>query len=94
MDESLISQHCVVKYDGRAYPGVVLAVDQDDEIEVKTMHRVERNRFFWPMSDDSLWYPKENIITLLKNPPRSVTKRHVEIEPAIWMLIEQEEDEF
>ncbi|XP_062576402.1 uncharacterized protein LOC134238291 [Saccostrea cucullata] len=93
VDESLVSKYCVVKYDGRAYPGVILAVDEDDELEVKTMHRVGHNRFFWPMLEDTLWYAKENVITLLKNPPRPVTKRHVEVDPAIWELIQKEEDE-
>ncbi|XP_062572779.1 uncharacterized protein LOC134234748 [Saccostrea cucullata] len=93
VDESLVSNYCVVKYDGKAYPGLILSVDEEEEIEVKTMHRVGRNRFFWPMMDDVLWYQKENIITILDNPPRPVTKRHVEIEPEIWELVEKEEDE-
>jgi hypothetical protein len=39
-----------------------------------------------------LWYSKENIITILNNPPRPVTKTHMEIEPDVWDIVEKEED--
>ena len=39
------------------------------------------------------FYPKENLITILNNPPRPVIGRHVEIEPDVWELVEKEEDE-
>ena len=93
MDESLVSKYCVVKYDGKAYPGLILSVDEDEELEIKTTHRVGRNRFFWPMMNDVLWYPKANFTTNLNNPPRPVTKRHIEIEPDVWELVEKDEDE-
>lgn len=92
VNENLVSKHYLVNYDDKAYPGLILSVDEEEELEVKTMHRVGRIRFFWPMMDDVLWYPQENLLTVLNNPPRPVTKRHVGIEPAVWELIEKEED--
>ncbi|XP_033725080.1 uncharacterized protein LOC117343313 [Pecten maximus] len=91
VNESLVSRYCVVKYDGNAFPGIVLAVD-DDELEVKVMHRVGRNRFFWPSLEDTLWYAKKDIITLLVDPPKPVTSRHVQVDPTIWIEIEKEEE--
>lgn len=91
VDESLVSKYCVVKYDGKGYPGHILSIDEEEEFEVKTMHRVGQNRFFWPMMDDVLWYPKKRVLTVLSNPPRPVTKRHVEIKPEVWELIKKEE---
>lgn len=79
--ESLVSKYCVEKYDGKAYPRVILSID--DEEEIKTTHRVGRNRFFWQMIDDVLLYPKESVFKVPSNPPRPVTKRHVEIEPEV-----------
>ena len=60
VDESLVSKYCVVKYNGKACPGLILSVNEDEELAIKTIQRVGRNRFFWPMMDDDLWYPKEN----------------------------------
>jgi hypothetical protein len=85
LDESLVSKYCVVKYDGKGYPGLILSVDEET-LEVKTMHRVGRNRFFWPMLDDVLWY--SNKIKGKHNPPRPVTKTHIDV----WDLVEKEED--
>lgn len=81
--ESLVSKYCVEKYDGKAYPRVILSIDDEEEFEIKTTHRVGRNRFFWQMIDDVLLYPKESVFKVPSNPPRPVTKRHVEIEPEV-----------
>ncbi|XP_069139889.1 uncharacterized protein [Argopecten irradians] len=90
VDNSIVNKYCVVKYDDQAYPGIIHDVDDDEEVEVQVMHRIGRNRFFWPLMQDILWYPKENIITMLADPPQLVTKRHHEITPKIWALIEKE----
>ncbi|XP_060568684.1 uncharacterized protein LOC132727272 [Ruditapes philippinarum] len=62
VEENLIGRYVVVQYDGLPFPGVILDVDED-EIEVKAMHRVGNNRYFWPMIDDVLWYNKEQVLT-------------------------------
>ena len=66
--EELVSRFCVVNYESKPYPWIILAVD-DEDIEVKVMHSVWKNRFFWPMIDDILWYKPDDVIGLLENPP-------------------------
>lgn len=46
VDESLVSKYCVVKYDGKGYPRLIFSVDGEEELEVKTMRTVCRNRSF------------------------------------------------
>ena len=92
VEESLVSQYCVVRYDERPYPGVILTVDDHEELEVQVMHCIGKNRYFWPMIDDVLWYTKHDIITLLRDAPKPVTKRHHEIDRRVWTLIESEMD--
>lgn len=65
---------CAVKYDGDVYPGIVQDVDAENCILVKTMSRVGRNRFFWPLRDDVLWYQPHDFLCLIP-PPQPVTKR-------------------
>ncbi|KAJ8355257.1 hypothetical protein AAFF_G00078390, partial [Aldrovandia affinis] len=49
-------------------------------LEVKVMHNIGRNRFFWPRLEDQIWYTVDKVITLIP-PPENVTKRHVQISP-------------
>ncbi|XP_064618059.1 LOW QUALITY PROTEIN: uncharacterized protein LOC135482139 [Liolophura sinensis] len=67
-------------------------VDDDEEMEVQVMHCVGKNRYFWPMIDDAVWYREGDVVTLLRDPPRPVTKRHCEIDKRVWRLIESEMD--
>lgn len=76
VDESLVSRYCVVVYDDQPFPGIVLGVDEEKELEVQTMHRIGKNRYFWPMRDNTLWYTKQQVLTLLSEPPKLVTNRH------------------
>ena len=66
INEALISRYCVVLYDNKPYPGIIQDVGED-EVEVKAMHSIGRNRFFWPMLYDVLWYSQSQIVTLLQN---------------------------
>lgn len=90
IDESIVGRFCVVvyMYDGLPYPGVILSVDED-EVEVKTMSKIGRNKWFWPMRDDILWYDKTRLLTLLDEEPVLVTKRHHKLADKVWELIEQ-----
>lgn len=81
VDESLVSRYCVVKHDGQAYPGIILSVDE--ELEVKFIHRVGRNRLFWPGLDDTLWYEKQDIL---------VTSRYMQVDPTVCNEVEKEKD--
>jgi hypothetical protein len=89
LDDTLIEQYCVVKYDGRPYPGIIQAVDAD-ELEVNVMHCIGENRFFWPRMDDVLWYTLENVLTLIP-PPEKLT-RHFQIDKTIWEEIKRKLD--
>ena len=44
LTEDYTNKCVVVNYEGRAYPGVVLTDDADDDaVEVRCMHRIENN---------------------------------------------------
>ena len=47
--------------------------------QVKCMHRVGQNRYFWPAREDIIWYMFDDILRLIPAPVR-VTARHVEID--------------
>ncbi len=81
----IISQWCCVKYDKEIYPGVVQDLNET-HVNVKCMHRIGVNRFFWPQQDDVLWYLHEDVIRMIP-PPTSVTSRHMEIDRNIWSKI-------
>ena len=87
-DESLIGKWCVVSYDQKPYPGIIENVDED-EIEVKVMHNIGPNRYFWPRMDDILWYDLLHVVSLIPE-PQYATKRHVAIERRLWETIEME----
>nr|XP_022290390.1 uncharacterized protein LOC111102027 [Crassostrea virginica] len=52
-DTDWIGKWCVVLYDDMPFPGIVQDVD-DEDFEVKVMHRIGQNRYFWPLSPDIL----------------------------------------
>jgi len=82
LSQDLVGTWCVVEYDQKAYPGVVLAVE-DRELQVKCMHSVGRNRYFLPLIDDVCWYPVERVITQIQEPVR-VTQRHKKIDDEMY----------
>jgi hypothetical protein len=86
LDESVVNKYCVVEYDGSPYPGKIVDVD-DETVEVTVMHSVGRNRFFWPMREDTLWYYRQNIITMLDEEPALVGSRHRSIKRNVWEAI-------
>ena len=81
-----IGKFCLVRYEGAAYPGKVLDIDELD-VKVKCMCRVGSNRFYWPSMDDILWYSHEDILCAIP-PPQNVTARHVEVDKDIWNKIQ------
>ncbi|XP_069109737.1 uncharacterized protein [Argopecten irradians] len=90
VDVDAIGEWCVVSYEGKAFPGIILDVDEND-IEVKVMHRIGVNRFFWPLIEDVLWYENSDVITMIPQ-PLPVTKRHVQVSPDIWKEISKKYD--
>ncbi len=87
----LHGKSCVVTYDGLPYPGIIQDTGEN-EIEVMVMHRVGDNRFFWPsLMDNTLWYRREDVITLISR-PTPVTKHHHQIDKLIWKTITEKTD--
>ncbi len=52
-------------------------------VEVKVMHNIGQNRFYWPLVEDRIWYTADKIDTLIC-PPQQVTSRHVQIDPPMY----------
>lgn len=84
--DGLIGKWCVVTYDGDPYPGIIQDVGSDSCALVKTMSRIGRNRFFWPMREDVIWYQPKDVVRLVPE-PQQVTKRHVMLDPTVWAEI-------
>ena len=78
----VVGKWCALLYDGRIYPGIIQEVNETP-CQVKCMHRVGKNNFFWPLRDDILWYPFEDMLTIIP-PPEKVNSRHVAIATEIW----------
>jgi hypothetical protein len=68
------------------YPGIIQDVD-DERVEVAAMNQIGPNRFFWLMIEDRFFYEKHEIVTLLKDEPKHVTKRHQQLPEDIWKAI-------
>lgn len=83
----MIGKWCVLKYDNDLYPGIILNKDET-HVQVKCMHRVGNNRFFWPSKEDTLWYLFDDILQLIEE-PQPVTSRHVEIQKNVWNQLSQ-----
>ena len=83
--QELVGQHCLIKYDGKAYPGKILEVDvDDDDALIKCMARIGENRFFWPLCDDVAWYMRQDILTIIDEPASVGRGRHCQVDPLVW----------
>ncbi|KAI7792928.1 hypothetical protein IRJ41_022844 [Triplophysa rosa] len=60
----IIGQWCALEYDNDIYPGIIQGVSET-HVEVKCMHRIGVNRFFWPVRDDVLLYLHEDILRMI-----------------------------
>uniref|UniRef100_UPI00358F15CF uncharacterized protein n=1 Tax=Myxine glutinosa TaxID=7769 RepID=UPI00358F15CF len=83
----VIGKWCMLRYDKDLYPGIILGTEES-HVQVKCMHRVGINRYFWPARDDILWYLFDDVLELIP-PPQPVTKRHVEILKEVWDRLSQ-----
>ncbi|WAR13062.1 hypothetical protein MAR_027242 [Mya arenaria] len=70
---------------------LIVGVDEND-LDVKVMHKVGNNRYFWPLIDDQCWYTQDKVVTLLDQEPEHVTFRHCQIPTIVWELIKKEMD--
>ena len=78
----LIDKHVIVKYCEEFYPGIVIDCDEDD-VQVKCMHPVGINKFFWPSRPDICWYKKDDVKNIIPA-PCNVNSRHFQVQPDIW----------
>ena len=82
--DNLLNKFVIVNYDNTPYPGEVLDIDQaDGDVQVKCMHNIGRNRFFWPVRHDVCWYKYDDILAIIPE-PQKVTARHHQVDPKIW----------
>ena len=86
-----IGKYCIVVYDNRPYPGTILSIEEDD-IEVKCMHKVGKNRFFWPSPrEDITWYKDDQVLCLIPE-PKQFNRRSFMVDSTIWNIIEEQYD--
>ncbi|XP_056454193.1 uncharacterized protein LOC130388732 [Gadus chalcogrammus] len=78
----VVGKWCALVYDHTIYPGIIQEVNET-HCQVKCMHKVGENRFFWPLREDLHWYPLEDVLTLIP-PPENVTARHMAIARELW----------
>ena len=76
LDENLIGNWVVVLYDDIPFPGIIQDVDSG-ETEVKVLHRIGENKYFWPLLDDVIWYMFPKMVLGLIPVLQPVTKRHL-----------------
>lgn len=82
----LIGQWCAIQYDQDVYPGIIQDVDAAGCTLVKTMSITGKNRFFWPVKDDVLWYQPDDLLGLVPE-PQPVTKRHMRLLENVWEML-------
>lgn len=78
----VVGKWCVLLYEGYIYPEIIQEVNET-HCQVKCMHRVGENRFFWPLREDRHWYPFEDMLTIIP-PPQNVTSRYMAIAKDQW----------
>ncbi|KAA0706779.1 hypothetical protein E1301_Tti019735 [Triplophysa tibetana] len=62
--DDIVGQWCVIRYDDEVYPGTIVEVSET-HVHIKCMHRVGHNHYYWPMREDALWYPFEDVLRLI-----------------------------
>lgn len=62
--DQLIGRQCADQFDQDVYPGIIQDVDAAGCTLVKTMSIISKNRFFWLMKDDVLWYEPHDLLGL------------------------------
>ncbi|CAL8270957.1 unnamed protein product [Arctogadus glacialis] len=86
----VVGKWCALVYDHTIYPGIIQE-SNETHCQVKCMHKVGENRFFWPLREDLHWYPLEDVLTLIP-PPENVTARHMAIAREVWDTLASREN--
>jgi hypothetical protein len=74
IEPDLMKKFVIVQYDSKFYPGLVTDIDEND-VQIKCMHKIGDNRFFWPHRDDVCWYAASEVKAVIPE-PQKVTSRH------------------
>lgn len=83
-----VGRWCVVRYDDDPYPGIIMAVEENN-IQVNCMHRNGVNKFFWPCPRRDLsWYVDSQVLCLIEE-PQALNKRSVQLDIATWRYVEE-----
>ena len=70
LETNLVGKFCIIKYDGKPYPGRILQVEpDDDDALIACMSRIGENRFFWPLCRDEAWYMRPDILGIIRSQP-------------------------
>ena len=64
----------IVKYGGHKYPGIITAIKDGDEVQVRCMHHVGCKQFRWPSREDEISYRLKDVIKKIY-PPTQVGNR-------------------
>ena len=89
LDKRLIGKFCLIKYDGKPFPGKILRVEpDDDDALIECMSRIGDNRFFWPLYRDEAWYMQQDILGIIPE-PTSIGRsgRHQQVHPLAWEYV-------
>jgi len=86
LQSGMVGKYCLIKYDGKAFPGKILQVDvDDDDALIQCMAKIGDNRFFWPLSKDISWYMKPDMLSLIPEPLLfGRSGRHYQVSSEIW----------
>lgn len=86
LDATLIGKFCIVKYDGKPFPGKILQVEpDDDDALIECMTKIGDNRFFWPVCRDEAWYMQQDILGVIPEPTLiGRSGRHHQVHPQAW----------
>jgi len=69
LDKTLIGKFCLIKYDGKPFPGKILHVEpDDDDALIECMSRIGDSRFFWPLYRNEAWYMQQDILGIIPEP--------------------------
>ena len=66
--EVAVGDWVLVTYDSKEYPGEVVSINENQEVQVNVMHESGPHTWKWPLSKDMIFYSKSDIVRIL-NPP-------------------------
>lgn len=68
-------RYCIVLYDDKLYPGLILHNDMQGSVQVNCMKPFGRNRYFWPSAKDINWYSLSDCLAIIEEPVKKGSRR-------------------